>query len=73
MKNDSTQNNLLKVFIPALYLSIWLIYVGLCKWFGIIREVSDTNWFLAFSFLVMFFGMITKSTSWQIGNKFFLR
>lgn len=61
----------LKILLPAFYLSIWFLFVWICRSVGLFAEISDTNWFFAFSFLVMFFGMITRSTSWKIGNKFF--
>lgn len=67
-------NNLLKKFIDllivVLYLGVWTGFVLISKKLGFINK-PDSSIFLTLSFLVMFFGMITKSTSWSIGNKFF--
>ncbi len=63
-------NKIMDVSIPILYLGIWLAFVFFCKRSGFFDAIDATS-FLIVSFLVMFFSMITKSTSWGIGNKFF--
>lgn len=59
----------LAVLTPILYLGIWFIFVYISIQVHIISNI-DAVAFLTISFFVMFFGMITKSTSWSIGNKF---
>ncbi len=59
----------LGILTPILYLGIWFIFVYISIQVGIISN-ADAVAFLPLSFFVMFFGMITKSTSWSIGNKF---
>jgi len=68
---ENCYKNFFNIFIPVVYLFVWFLFLLFCKQFGIFDEVADIRSFLAISFLVMFFGMITKSTSWKIGNRFF--
>ena len=68
--NDTWYKKVINALLPVLYLTIWFIFVLLCKNFGFFEKL-DTGLFLTLSFLVMFFGMITKATSWSIGNQLF--
>ncbi len=70
VKNLIKKLKLLDLFTVVSYLLIWFAFVFVCKWLGFFDKL-DASVFLGLSFLVMFFGMITKSTSWSIGNKFF--
>lgn len=68
--DDKWHIKIIRALLPVLYLTIWFSFVFICKSVGFFDKL-DVNIFLTFSFLVMFFGMITKSTSWSIGNKWF--
>jgi len=68
--NDTKNKKIINAFLPVFYLTIWFIFIFICKTFGFFEKL-DVNLFLTLSFLVMFFGMITKATSWSIGNQLF--
>ena len=68
---DNCYKEFFKSLLPIFYLVIWFAFVAVCRHVGFFSEIVDVSVFLALSFLVMFFGMITKSTSWGIGNKWF--
>lgn len=67
---NNCYKKLFDILIPIFYLSIWFVFVIFCKQFNFFTEI-EVKTFLILSFLVMFFGMITKSTSWAIGNNLF--
>lgn len=67
---DKWYKRIIVALLPILYLTIWFVFVLVCKNVGIFDKL-DVNPFLTLSFLIMFFGMITKSTSWSIGNEWF--
>lgn len=67
---DNCYKKFFDILLPVFYLAVWFIFIVICKNAGFFEKL-DTNVFLTLSFLVMFFGMITKSTSWSIGNKWF--
>ncbi len=68
--NDIWYKKVINALLPVFYLSIWFIFVLICKNAGFFEKL-DVGLFLTLSFLVMFFGMITKATSWSIGNQLF--
>jgi len=68
--DSGSQKKLFDVFLVVSYLVIWFTFVYISKSLGFFESL-DSGFFLTLSFLVMFFGMITKSTSWSIGNKLF--
>jgi len=74
VKSNLIENELAKkvfnFFVPIAYLTIWFLFTFICIQAKIIQNL-DASTFLILSFLVMFFGMITKSTSWSIGNSWF--
>ncbi len=63
-------NKIISGLIPVFYLVIWFFFIFICKSLGFFEKL-DINLFLTLSFLVMFFGMITKASSWIIGNQLF--
>lgn len=67
---SSWQRKLFDVLLVVSYLVIWFTFVFISKNLGFFESL-DSGFFLTLSFLIMVFGMITKSTSWSIGNKFF--
>ncbi|HBB03944.1 TPA: hypothetical protein DCZ39_03515 [Patescibacteria group bacterium] len=69
MKYDK-QKRIIDILLIISYLVIWLLFILISKNLGFFKSI-DFELFLTLSFLVMFFGMITKSTSWSIGNKLF--
>lgn len=68
--DDKWYLKIIRALLPVLYLTIWFGFVFICKSVGFFDKL-DVSIFLILSFLVMFFGMITKSTSWSIRNKWF--
>ena len=68
--NDSWYKKTISILLPVFYLTVWFIFVFTSKQVGFFDKLEVIS-FLSLSFLVMFFGMITKSTSWSIGNKWF--
>ncbi len=68
--NDSWYKKLINALVPVFYLTVWFVFILICRSFGFFEKL-DTGLFLTLSFLVMFFGMITKATSWSIGNQLF--
>lgn len=68
--NDTWYKKLINALLPVFYLTIWFVFILVCKSVGFFEKL-DVGLFLTLSFLVMFFGMITKATSWSIGNQLF--
>lgn len=68
--NDTWYKKIINALLPVFYLAIWFIFVLVCRGFGFFEKL-DAGLFLTLSFLVMFFGIITKATSWSIGNQLF--
>lgn len=68
--NDTWYKKVINALLPVFYLTVWFVFIFVCKSVGFFEKL-DTGLFLTLSFLVMFFGMITKATSWSIGNQLF--
>ena len=69
LKNEQVRK-VFNLLVPIMYLIIWFLFIYFSIQSNIIKNIDSTS-FLAISFLVMFFGMITKSSSWSIGNQWF--
>lgn len=68
--NDAWYKKLINALLPVFYLTVWFVFILISRNFGFFEKL-DVGLFLTLSFLVMFFGMITKATSWSIGNQLF--
>lgn len=54
--------------VPILYLFAWIVMLKLAKeWLG--SDVLENNLFLVTTLVIIFMGIITKSTSWSIGGE----
>ena len=67
---DKWYKKVVVTLIPILYLTVWLVFVYVCKSVGFFSELNS-GVFLTLSFLILLSGMIMKSTSWSIGNQWF--
>ncbi len=58
------------IVIPLFYLLVW---VSMVRFSEIIleRQFFNNDLFLILSFLILFLGILTRSTSWQIGHTHF--
>ena len=54
-------------FEPIAYLLIWILLIKLAKSLGL----SIDGTFLLISLIILFFGIISKSTAWSIGHEKF--
>lgn len=53
--------------VPILYLFFWITMLKLAKeWLG--SDILDNNLFLVITLVIIFMGIISKSTSWSIGG-----
>lgn len=53
---------------PILYLLFWIVILKLAKeWLG--DDILDNNLFLVITLVIIFMGIISKSTSWSIGGE----
>lgn len=64
MKEKDSKNQIISFAVPIAYLLIWLLLMALAKFLGI--EISTA--FLLCSLVILFIGVISKSTSWSIGH-----
>lgn len=69
MKND--RNNLAKevwkFLAPAIYLLIWIGILEIAKiLFG--PKILENNFFLGITLIILFMGIISRSTSWSVGG-----
>ena len=64
--NDTWYKKLINALLPVFYLTVWFVFILICGNFGFFEKL-DVGLFLTLSFLVMFFGMVTKATC-QVPN-----
>lgn len=56
--------DIIKFFTPVIYIFIWILLIKFAGFLGL--KVDDT--FLIISLIILFFGTVSKSTSWAIGH-----
>ena len=60
--------NIGKFIAPLVYLLLWVLIIKLAK----VLELQIDGIFLSISLAILFFGVISKSTSWSIGHDKFV-
>lgn len=67
MKNGNRLRLIWSFFTPIIYLFIWILLIKFAGFLGLRID----NSFLIISLIILFFGTLSKSTSWSIGHEKF--
>lgn len=59
--------NFISFLIPIIYLGVWYLFIK----FVSLDTINNQDLFLTLSFLILVFGIITKSAIWSIGHEKF--